>query len=101
MSTPVTRISTFLAHLVLGRHVTRHRFEDLRADVAVLRELRLDVVARLGTVFAGVGTASQTAGVHHGGGPGRAPGVVLQEEGVVNSRKIADAYSRSSYDQIK
>ena len=80
MTTPVIQMIYQQAHLVLGRRVTRHGFKDLCADVAVLRELRLDVVARLGTVLAGVGPARQAAGVHHGGRPRRTPGIVLKEK---------------------
>ena len=70
----------YLAHLVCGRRVTRYRFEDLRADVSVLGELGLDVVARLGAVLAGVGSAGEAARVHDGRRPGRPPGVVLKRK---------------------
>ena len=61
------RCMMYLAHLVGGWRVSRYRFEDLRADVSVLGELGLDVVAGLCAVLAGVGSAGEAARVHDGG----------------------------------
>jgi len=56
------------AALVLRRRVPGERAEDLRPEVAVLRELCLGVVAGLGAVRAGRGAAGDAAGVTDGRG---------------------------------